>query len=268
MTKLSSLVKVLHTRIKTKPPPSNTCRFNLHEEKKGGWKSNFQMKGGHFGNWRLRRLDKEAIGGFHRISTRGGSIFVNSKSGLSDWSGFRKRGREREGGSWSRYLETALSENLVWRKSSGCVKRERKRKDGERENLKKLCRLFHLHWILFSLFLPHFYLLIIKPHNRLPLSLSLYLFISRNDLHWTHLKAVSPLMRFSRAAAEEEIEAKLLVSPFMATASKPTNHTSHLELQHQQQQQQQHQQVLDHHQMSYGMMQSSSSSAMPGNFLY
>lgn len=74
-------------------------------------------------------------------------------------------------------------------------------------------------------------------------------------------------MRFSRAAAEEEIEAKLLVSPFMATASKPTNHTSHLELQHQQQQQQQHQQVLDHHQMSYGMMQSSSSSAMPGNFL-
>lgn len=77
---------------------------------------------------------------------------------------------------------------------------------------------------------------------------------------------------------EEEQKTKLLRPPFMASNIKGTNHPAQVE-QHQQQQQhhhhqQQHQhQIQDHHhqqqhhEFSYGMMQSSSSSSIPGNFI-
>ncbi|XP_021678564.1 bZIP transcription factor TGA10-like isoform X2 [Hevea brasiliensis] len=97
-----------------------------------------------------------------------------------------------------------------------------------------------------------------------------------------------PLMGFSRVFGgqvleeeEEQLEAKLLQSPFMAT-NKVINHSTQLEEQQQnqhhhhhhqhpqQQQQEQHLQIQENHhhqQTPYGMMQSSSSSSIPGTFI-
>lgn len=90
----------------------------------------------------------------------------------------------------------------------------------------------------------------------------------------------------TREVEEEEQKTKLLRAPFMASHIKSTNHPTQVEQQQQQQQQhhhhqqqqqhhhhqhqQQHQLQLQdhyHHEFSYGMMQSSSSSSIPGNFI-
>ncbi|KAA8518245.1 hypothetical protein F0562_015872 [Nyssa sinensis] len=74
-------------------------------------------------------------------------------------------------------------------------------------------------------------------------------------------------MGFSRAVVEAaEQESKLIGTTFMAT-NKGTNHPTQL-LDQQQLQQNQQLQGQHHHQISYGMMQSaSSSSTIPGNFI-
>ncbi|XP_031259432.1 bZIP transcription factor TGA10 [Pistacia vera] len=89
-------------------------------------------------------------------------------------------------------------------------------------------------------------------------------------------------MGFSRALdqvqlVEEKEITRLGGTPFMASNNKViTNHSTQLEHhlhqhqhQHQQQQQQQlqHQIIQEHHQIPYGMMQSSSSSTIPGNYI-
>lgn len=104
-----------------------------------------------------------------------------------------------------------------------------------------------------------------------------------------------PFMGFSRALGggiveeQQQLESKLFEGSFMATTAtnnKVINHSTHLfqqqqQLQnhhqqqqnHQQQQQQQqqhdprHLQEQNHHQIPYGIMQSSSSSSIPGNFM-
>ncbi|KAI4300721.1 hypothetical protein L6164_034063 [Bauhinia variegata] len=88
-------------------------------------------------------------------------------------------------------------------------------------------------------------------------------------------------MGFSRAIWEEQLEeereTKFLVSSFMASTVKSSNQTNtqleptpiashrHHHLLQQQQQQQQHH--IQEHQISFGMMQSSSSSSLPGHYL-
>ncbi|KAB5551853.1 hypothetical protein DKX38_009164 [Salix brachista] len=94
-----------------------------------------------------------------------------------------------------------------------------------------------------------------------------------------------PFMGFSRALGvglgggiaeeEQQLESKLFEGSFMAaTASnnKAMNHSTHLFEQQQQQLQNHHQQQQNHHQqhqhqIPYGIMQSSSSSSIPGNFM-
>ncbi|KAK7826224.1 bzip transcription factor tga10 [Quercus suber] len=92
----------------------------------------------------------------------------------------------------------------------------------------------------------------------------------------------------TREVEEEEQKTKLLRAPFMASNIKSTNHPTQVEQQQQQQQHHHHQQQQQHHQhqhqhqhqqqhqlqlqdhyhheFSYGMMQSSSSSSIPGNY--
>ncbi|KAF9679706.1 hypothetical protein SADUNF_Sadunf06G0042400 [Salix dunnii] len=87
-----------------------------------------------------------------------------------------------------------------------------------------------------------------------------------------------PFMGFSRALGvglgggiaeeEQQLESKLFDASFMATTAtnnKAMNHSAHLF--EQQQQLQNHHQQQQNHQIPYGIMQSSSSSSIPGNFM-
>ncbi|KAG5242733.1 bZIP transcription factor [Salix suchowensis] len=94
-----------------------------------------------------------------------------------------------------------------------------------------------------------------------------------------------PFMGFSRALGvglgggiaeeEQQLESKLFEGSFMAataTNNKAMNHSTHLFEQQQQQLQNHNQQQQNHHQqhqhqIPYGIMQSSSSSSIPGNFI-